>query len=164
MKKYLFALIAFSFLACASCQQKIDTEKEMKALADANLEVWNKGNLSLFDEILSPEIVLHHNDSEDLTGIEAYKEWVSSTRTGFPDFNVTFDEIIIKGEYLVVRWTASGTNTGPFLGLPPTGKKVNFSGAIITHVVDGKAIESWQYYNLAEMLTQLGYTISPPEE
>ena len=163
MRKYLIVLIALSLLTAVSCQEKIDIEKEMKALADANLEVWNKGNLSLFDEILSPEIVLHHNDSEDFIGIEANKEWVSSTRTGFPDFNVTFDEIIIKGEYLVVRWTASGTNTGPFLSLPPTGKKVNFSGIIITHVVDGKAIESWQYYNVAEMLTQLGYTILPPE-
>jgi len=164
MNKYLLLLIAFSFLAGASCQQKTDTEKEMKALTDANLEVWNKGRLSLFDEILSPEIVLHHNDSEEIIGIEAYKEWVSSTRTGLPDFYVTFNEIIIKGESLVVRWTASGTNTGPFMGLPPTGKKVNFSGTMITHVVDGKAIESWQYYDGAGMLTQLGYTISPPEQ
>ena len=164
MKKYLFVLFAFSLLIGVSCQEKIDIEKEMKALTDANLEVWNKGNLSLFDEILSPEIVLHRNESEDLIGIEAYKEWVSSTRIGFPDFNVTFDEIIIKGEYLVVRWTTSGTNTGPFLGLPPTGKKVNFSGTIITSVVDGKAIESWQYYDGSSLLIQLGYKISPPEE
>ena len=73
MKKYLFALIAFSFLAGASCQQKNDNEKEMKAHSDANLEVWNTGNVSLFDEILSPEIVLHSNESEDLIGIEANK-------------------------------------------------------------------------------------------
>ena len=164
MKKNLFMLIAFSFLAGASCQQKSDTEKEMKAHSDANLEVWNTGNVSLFDEILSPEIVLHSNESEDLIGIEANKEWVTSTRTGFPDFNVTFDKIINKGEYIAVGWTATGTNTGTFLDLPPTGKKVKFSGAFITYVVDGKQIETWQHYDGSSLLTQLGYTISPPEE
>ena len=164
MKKYLLLLIAFSFLAGASCQQKSDTEEEMKAILDANREVWNTGNVSLFDEILSPEIVLHANESEDLIGVEANKEWVTSTRTGFPDFNVTFDKIIIMGEYGAVGWTSTGTNTGPFIGFPPTGKKVKFSGAFITHVVDGKVIEIWQHYDGSSLLTQLGYTISPPEE
>ena len=164
MKKYLLLLIAFSFFAGASCQQKSDTEEEMKAILDANQEVWNTGNVSLFNEIFSPEIVLHSNESEDLIGIEANKEWVTSSRTGFPDFNVTFDKIIIKGEYGAVGWTATGTNTGPFLDLPPTGKKVKFSGAFITHSVDGKAIETWQHYDGSSLLTQLGYTITPPEE
>ena len=164
MKKYLFTLIAFSFLAGASCQQKSDNEKELKAHADANLEVWNTGNLSLFDEILSPEIVTHNADVEDLIGIEAVKGWVTSTRTGFPDVNVTFDELIVKGEYFVWRWTFTGTHTGPFYDMPPTGKKVKISGAFIVHVVDGKEIESWQYYNQLAMLTQLGYTITPPVE
>ena len=164
MKKYLFTLIAISLMAGASCQQKTDSDKEMKVIADKTSEVWNTGNVSLFDEIFSPEIVLHSNESEDLIGIEANKAWVTSTRTGFPDFNVTFDKIIIKGEYTAVGWTATGTNTGPFLDLPPTGKKVKFSGAFISHVVDGKAIEIWQHYDGSSLLTQLGYTISPPEE
>ena len=164
MKKYLFALIAFSFLVGASCQQKIDNEKEMKAHSDAQLEVWNTGNLSLYDEILSPEVVLHNADGEDLIGIEAVKGWVTSTRTGFPDVNLTFDELIIKGEYLVVRWTFTGTNTGPFADLPPTGKKVKITGTYISHVVDGKEIEVWQQYNQLAMFTQLGYTLTPPVE
>jgi steroid delta-isomerase-like uncharacterized protein len=164
MKKYLLLLIVFSFFAGASCQQKSDTEEEMKALLDANLKVWNTGNVSLFDKILSPEVVLHPNESENLIGIEANKEWVTSTRTGFPDFKVTFDKIIIKGEYAAVGWTSTGTNTGTFLGLPPTGKKVNFSGAFIMHAVNGKAIEIWQHWDGSSLLIQLGYIISPPEE
>jgi steroid delta-isomerase-like uncharacterized protein len=165
MKKYLFTLIAFSFLAGASCQQKIDNEKEMKVMADKSLEVWNTGNLSLFDEILSPDYVYHQVDiSEDVVGIEANKELVASFRTAFPDLNVTFDELIFNGDNGVMRWTVTGTNTGPYGGLPPTGKKVKYSGVAISHVVDGKSVETWQYYNQAALLIQLGYTISPPEE
>jgi len=43
MKKYLFALIAFSFMASASCQQKIDVAKEKEAIKNVikeEIECW----------------------------------------------------------------------------------------------------------------------------
>ena len=164
MKKYLFTLIAFSLLAGASCQQKIDNEKERIAQADKYVVAWNEGNLSLFDEVLSPECVRHHVDiSEDIIGIEAIKGYVTSVRTSFPDFNVTLDELIIAEDHTIGRWTVTGTNTGPLGDLPPTGKKVKYSGVEVARIVDGKIIESWIYFNQAAMLTQLGYTITPPE-
>lgn len=166
MKKYLFTLIAFSLLACASCQSTLDNEKEMKTLFTNDLKVWNGGELSLLDNILSPDYVRHIVDiSEDIIGIEAYKEDVTAYRTRFPDFTVNADEIIIKGNIIVGRWTATGSDTGPSTdGLPPTGNKIKFSGAAIMHVVNGKISEVWMYYNMAAILPQLNYTITPPEE
>ncbi|MCK5136120.1 MAG: ester cyclase [Bacteroidales bacterium] len=165
MRKYLFALIAFSLLASASCQQKIDNEKERIVHADQYVEAWNEGNLSLLDEVLSPECVRHYVDiSEDIIGIEAIKEYITSLRTGFPDFNVTLDELIIAEDHTIGRWTITGTNTGPMGDSPPTGKKVKYSGVEVSRVVDGKTIESWVFFNQAVLLTQLGYTITPPEE
>ncbi|MCK5068286.1 MAG: ester cyclase [Bacteroidales bacterium] len=165
MKKYLFALIAFSFLAGACCQDKIDNEKERIAMADKYVKAWNEGNLSLFDEVLSTECVRHHVDfSEDLIGIEAIKEYVTSIWTGFPDFNVTVDELIIAEDHTIARWTVTGTNTGPSGDSPPTGKKVKYSGVEVARVVDGKTIETWIYTNRAALLTQLGYIITPPEQ
>jgi steroid delta-isomerase-like uncharacterized protein len=164
MKKYLFVLIAFSFLVGASCQQKIDNEKERIALGDKYVKAWNEDNLSLFDEVLSPECVRHHvGISEDIIGIEAIKEYVTYMRTGFPDFNVTLDELIIAEDHSIGKWTVTGTNTGPLGDLPPTGKKVKYSGIEVTRIVDGKIIESWLYYNQAALFIQLGYTITPPE-
>lgn len=164
MKKYLLLLIAFSLLTSVSCQERTDSDKEMKALAEKEIKVWNGGPLSLFDEILSPEYVMHGVDSKDIIGIEAYKANVTSTRTSFPDFNVAVDDLIIKGDKLVMRWTITGTNTGPFGELPPTGKKMSVSGVTIGHFVDGKAREAWMFYNEVLSLSQLGFTITPPEE
>lgn len=166
MTKYLFTLIAFSLLAGASCQGTFDNEEEMKTLWTSDLEVWNGGDLSLLDNILSPDYVRHVVDiSEDIIGIEAYKESITAERTRFPDFTVNTDELIIKGDIIVGRWTATGSDTGPSSdGLPPTGNKIKFSGAAIMHVVDGKISETWIYYNMAAILPQLNYTITPPEE
>ena len=165
MKKIIFSILALSLIAVSSsCQEKTNNEEEMKSRIDKYLEIWNDGNLSLCDELLSPENVRHTVDrQEDIIGIEAFNEYVTSFRTGFPDINVTLDELIIKGDKLVGRWTFTGTNTGPFGELPPTGKKVKFSGVEVGHWADGKVIEQWQFYNQAAVLTQLGYTITPPE-
>ena len=165
MKKIIFPILALSLITSTiCCQEKIDDEKEMKALADKYLELWNEGNLSLCDEILSPEIVRHTVDIyEDIIGIEAFKEHVTLQWTTFSDFNVTLDELIIKGDNMVGRWTVTGTNTGPYGELPPTGKKVKFSGVEVSHIVDGKVVEHWVYYNQAAVFTQLGFSITPPE-
>jgi len=129
----------------------------MKALANTDLKVWNKGDLELYDKILSPKIIRHEVDiKEDIIGIEANKENVTFNRTAFPDFKVTFNDLIIKGEKVVVRWIAKGTNTGPFGKLPPTGKKIKISGVTISHIVKKKVKEQWVFYNQAEVLTQLG--------
>jgi len=164
MKKYFIVLIAFSFLAGASCQQKTDDKAERIAMAKKYVQAWNEGNLSLLDEVLTPECVRHHVDiSEDIIGIEAIKGYVTYMRTGFPDFNVTLDELIIAEDYSIGRWIVTGTNTGPIGDSPPTGKKVKYSGIEVARIVDGKTVESWIYYNQAALFIQLGYTITPPE-
>jgi steroid delta-isomerase-like uncharacterized protein len=164
MKKYVLVFIAFSFFAYASCQQKNDIEKERIATAEKYVKAWNTGDLSLFDEVLSSECVRHHVDMNmDLKGAEAIKQYAASIRAGFPDFNVTLDELIIAENHTIGRWTVTGTNTGPMGDSPPTGNKVKYSGVEVSRIVDEKVVESWIYFNQAAQLTQLGYTITPPE-
>lgn len=126
------------------------------------LEIWNTGKLELVNEVFSPDIVLHIVDvSEDVVGTDAIKEYVTSVRTSYPDFNVTFDEQIKSGDTFTYRWTITGTNTGPGES-PPTGKKMKVSGVSIFKVAEGKIVEEWMYYNQAAIFTQLGFTITPP--
>jgi steroid delta-isomerase-like uncharacterized protein len=164
MKKYLVVFLAFSFFAYASCQQKTDIEKERIDKAEKYVKAWNTGDLSLIDEVLSPECVRHHVDMNmDFNGIEAIKQYVASIRVSFPDFNVTLDELIVAENHSIGRWTVTGTNTGPMGDSPPTGNKVKYSGVEVSRIVDEKVVESWIYFNQAAQLTQLGYTITPPK-
>lgn len=75
--------------------------------------------------------------------------------------------MIVKGDRIVVLWTFSGTNTAPFrtpLGaVPATGNKVQFSGVAIDRVDEGKIVEEWVYYNVLQVLQQLGFTLNPPQ-
>lgn len=150
-----------------SGQQKskeIITEEETKALVEGILKIWNEGNMALVEEHCDPNFVVHHcGFPEDLVGLDAFKGWITSTRTSFPDFTITFDEMIVKGDKITLRWTVTGTNTGPLGDLPPTGKKTRISGLSLVRVADKKVAEEWIYYNLLDMYQQLGFTIVPPQ-
>lgn len=176
MNKSLFKFIkilpaVFLLLFSFSCQKQVEegiTEVEAQEIADHVLEIWNVGNLDLVDHTYAPDYVRHYVDIyPDIEGIDAYKKWITDTRTTFPDFNVTItDEPIIQGEMIVSRFVFTGTHTGPLNSpagtLPPTGKKVRASGVTINHVIDGKIVEEWLYFNQASTLQQLGFTLVPP--
>lgn len=155
------------------CQQQPQedvglTEEEAKVLADKVLEIWNEGNLALIEEIFSPETVVHTSSiPEDLVGFEGVSSWVTNTRTAFPDFHMTFDEIIIKGDKLVTRWSSTGTHTGVFQmpsgELPPTNMPIKVTGLAIDKIENGKFVYELVIFNVLEMLQQLGFTVMPPQ-
>jgi steroid delta-isomerase-like uncharacterized protein len=98
---------------------------------------------------------------EDIVGLEKLKNYLKNFFNAFPDLNVTVDETIREGNKLVQRWTLTGTNTGSMAEMPPTCKKVQLSGVSIIHMVNGKATEIWDFYDVLDMYQQLGFTLVP---
>lgn len=86
--------------------------------------------------------------------IELYKQFA----TGFPDFKVAINEMAPVGNNrYVLCTTVTGTNTGEFMGIPPTGKAIHFDDADLVEVnAEGKAI-SHAVTNVGEPLRQIGY-------
>ena len=149
LKKVFLVMITITvayFFAAPQQTAFAQSEKEIKAKVEESLNIWNKGDLSLVDKLYSPDIIRHNVDiNDDIVGAKAFKEYVTSLRTAYPDFNVKFEELIIKDLTGVVRWTITGTNTGPLGDLPATGKKMKISGVTIWKYVDGKVAEEWVY-------------------
>ena len=63
---------------------------------------------------------------------------------------------------MVCRYTYTGTQTGPDKNYPATGKGVTLPGVSIYKVVNGKIAEIWRYFDMADWMKQLGFTITPP--
>ncbi|MCG6948980.1 MAG: ester cyclase [Acidobacteria bacterium] len=148
-------------IAIGCCPSTQAPEVEIPPM-DPYLAIWNNGDLGLVDELYAPDFVWHVVDiGEDVVGTAAFKELVTDFRTAFPDFHVTFDEVLVAGDKTVIRWTMTGTNTGPLQGLPPSGQPVQLQGVAISRAVDGKTTEVWQYYNQLSMFQQMGYTLTP---
>ena len=63
---------------------------------------------------------------------------------------------VAEDDKVVTRWSATGTHTGDFAGVPATGRPVAVSGIHIHRVRHGRLIEHWEELNLLGLLRQLG--------
>jgi steroid delta-isomerase-like uncharacterized protein len=83
------------------------------------------------------------------------KERIAATRDAFPDFETRIDGILSDGPRGVVLWTASGTHRGPLLGMPPTGRRLEWSG-MTWFVCDGERLaEEWELFDRTAVVEQL---------
>lgn len=120
-----------------------------------NEEVWNKGNMSVADELLSPKIKTLEPVMGELDGIEGAKRHIQVFRAAFPDLKITIDDIGAVGDKVFVRWTATGTQKGSLMGLPPTNRKGVIKGITLNRLENGKVVESfyaWDVYKLLELI------------
>jgi steroid delta-isomerase-like uncharacterized protein len=128
-----------------------------------HLDIFQHGNLAVADEIIAPDFVIHAPGlpPEAQRGPEGVKHYATLLRTGYPDLQVTHEETLPAGDKVVIRWIASGTQTGALMGIPPTGKRMLVSGIDIFRLADGKLVELWQNWDQLGMLQQLGVVPTP---
>ena len=144
---------------------KATSETKMKAMIEQAVKIWNQGELALVDKLYAPEYVGYHTDIGDkLVGLNRLKQHVASMRVAYPDLTVKIDELLIKDDMSVTRWTFTGTNEGAIGEMPATGKRVQVSGVTIGRFFSGKITKEWAYWNNATVLDQLGYIFVPPAQ
>lgn len=138
--------------------------EENKALVHCFIEeIVNKGNMAVADEIFAEDFVLHiGRGTFSNQGPEVPKKVFTILRTGFPDLNLTIDDMISEGDKIAVRFSGNGTHKGEFMGVPPTGKKVFFSVIDIFRFVGGKIAEVWSILDMLDVWEQISaQAISP---
>ena len=122
-------------------------------------ELFNKGNLSIADEIISPNYV-YHSPAGEYKGPEGVKQMVQAWRDAFPDGRFVIDDMVGEGDKVAVRYTMTGTHKGDYMGIPPTGKHVNITAAFFYSFENGKEVEALPFSDSLSLFQQLG--ISPP--
>jgi steroid delta-isomerase-like uncharacterized protein len=123
-------------------------------------EVFNQGKVEVLDEICSPDHVSHDPaEPEDVRGIEALKERVHKYRTAMPNLHVELEDIFATEDRCATRWTVRGTNDGELEGMPATHRKIEITGNSIDRFdADGKIVETWDNWDNAGFMQQLGIT------
>jgi steroid delta-isomerase-like uncharacterized protein len=120
-------------------------------------EVWNKGNLSVADELFASTYEHHDASSPDFgRGPESEKKRATLYRTAFPDFRLTVEDIIAEGETVMTRWSCRGTHKGDLSGIAPTGKQFTISGITVGRLANGKIAESYVNWDALGLMQQLG--------
>ncbi|MDQ3980015.1 MAG: ester cyclase [Actinomycetota bacterium] len=124
-------------------------------------EVVNRGKIELVDDLFDPDFqTITQQGTFDREG---FKDYVRMWLTGFPDAHCQVDDLIVEGDR--VAWTvrATGTHTGEFMGIPPTGKAIDFESFNIGEMRNGRAYRHKVLQDTLTMLQQLG-VIPPPTQ
>lgn len=121
------------------------------------IEGLNRGDVSPADRVFAPECVIHINGSPDPNlSVDGFKQMMLVLLAAFPDLRLTIDDQIAAGDKVATRWSAEGTNSGPFGTVPATGRRVRVTGLILDRVAGGKVVERWEQWDQMGMMQQLG--------
>ncbi len=118
-------------------------------------EVFQDGHLQAVDELVSEDFVPHTwpSTGDERGDLKRAMERVSRALT---DVAFSIDDLIAEGDEVVARLTASATQTGELMGMPPTGKHYTIAEIHIFRIGDGLIVEHWHQFDQLGMMRQLG--------
>jgi steroid delta-isomerase-like uncharacterized protein len=120
-------------------------------------EVFNHGRLDLIDELVAEDAIEHEalpiSTGEMRIDLRA---WITELRRAFPDYHIEVEQLIGEGDRVVALERVTGTNSGPLLGIPPTGRTFCIDAIDVVRVDGGKVVEHWGLSDGTTMVRQLG--------
>jgi predicted ester cyclase len=121
-------------------------------------EAYNRGNLSVVDEVCSSDFVCNVPGAPGpLIGPAGLKGLIAGFRTAFPDLHLQVEDSFGEGGRVAQRSVVTGTHQGMYAGrFPPTGKHAKFDTIFICRVAGDKLAEEWIHQDTLGMLQQLG--------
>jgi steroid delta-isomerase-like uncharacterized protein len=134
------------------------TTVDAGARAREAFEMLNRRDLSRADEVWGPDTVDHFLPVGAFQGTEAIRGYFEGMFAAVPDFEIEVEDVLAQDNRAVVQWRVTGTFTGaPFLGIEPTGKRIDMRGVdVIEFDDDGRIAHNTIYYDGAEFARQIG--------
>jgi predicted ester cyclase len=123
----------------------------------------NGGDLSIADKHLTAGFRNHGSHDDSLTGPDAFKLTITKQRSGFSEVRYEILDFLSMGERACVRWVMHGVHTGEFIGIPPTGKRIEHHAILIVRFEGDKIAERWGIVDNFGLMRQLrGGPPGPP--
>jgi predicted ester cyclase len=110
----------------------MSVEENKRLVTRVVTEVINGGDLDVVAELYAPGIA------------EVAREWVAPFREAFPDVRMETVALVGEGDTVVGQFRCSGTQTGPWMGRPPTGRAFRDVHEVYWFTVrDGRIVDWW---------------------
>ena len=170
-RKWLLVFFLFAFAGLVACKNE-DKEKGSTTVTEKmddtqakNIEktksfypLFEKGDWAAIEQIIDPSFTDHGpmipegaNSNRD-----SLMKYLKMTKEGYPDLKFEVLHTAADGDMVFVHYRFTGTNTGPFMGMPATNKKIDYTGVDLLRIKDGKAVEHWDYADNVTYMKQMG--------
>lgn len=111
-------------------------------------DVVNGGDLEAIDELVADGYTYRGPGGYELTGPTGFRRFIAALHEIFEGLTVTVHEYIVDDGHVLSRWTGRAT-------FRENGRPVEWQGATITHVADGKMVDDWEYWDRLELAEQV---------
>ena len=123
----------------------------------------NAEDIAGFGDLVADDFVEHQGVTDLPPTKEGTLEFFRALLAAFPDWRMTVEDLIASGDKAVARVTVTGTHKGEFIGVPPTGTRVDVQLIDIMRF-DGAGLvgEHWGVADMLSLLQQLGVVPAGP--
>jgi len=165
MRRFVFFPLMATLVVVAGCTMDPDDELvKNKEVVKRFIEISNDANWDQLSDVVAGDFRRHSaaTAGEPVRSLEEFIALQRGFMTTFPDQHVRLDQIIAESDYVAIRATYTGTQSGPMGDFPASGNKVDGPFIAFFRIESGKIVELWVEWDNVDMLTQLG--IFPPPE
>jgi ketosteroid isomerase-like protein len=146
----------FAQLRAGVAAEVTDAVETLTGRPPRSLAAFNKGVVRrVFEEVIpagdrdgmralmAPDFLDHDPLPGQPSGAEAGPYVVDTMHGAHPDLRFAIDDLVAEGDRVTIRWTLRGTQTGPLLGRPPSGRPVELKAIVIFRLAAGRLAERW---------------------
>ncbi len=163
MSRIVTLVLAAALLAGCNGGKMAQIEQKNKEIAKNGYAQMAAKNMDAFIKLLTPNFVDHNPEPGQKPGVEGVREAFDHMFAAFPDMTIQVDQLVAEGDLVTAKVTMTGTQDGPFHGMPASGKQFRIEGFDMLRLVDGKVSERWGVFDNLSMMMQLGAIPSPEE-
>jgi predicted ester cyclase len=129
--------------------------EENKTIIRRVYDLCTQKDLSALFELYDPGYIEHTSEGD--TSLEQLKQFTPVFFAAFPDISFIVEDMVAEGDKVAYRVTVRGTHTGrQFMGITPTGNKIEMRNTSIKRIANGRLAESWGTLDNLSMMRQLG--------
>jgi predicted ester cyclase len=115
----------------------------------------NCGEIDRVEEFVRPDFENHTARPGSPPGPDGVSAGLAAFRAGFPDHDAEVVHMVAEGDLVATYKTFTGTHTGEFLGISPTGRRVTIRVMDVVRYRDGRIAEHWSVVDLAGARAQI---------
>ncbi|MEO8571752.1 MAG: ester cyclase [Chloroflexota bacterium] len=129
-------------------------------LKDLTRRTWEQmlpaGDVDALIAVIDPDCINHDTPPGAAQGREGIRDTIAMLQAAFSDQHYEVHHVIEEGDMVVIHATLHARHTGPFMGIPPTGREIAFRSIHLVRYRDGREVETWAIQDRLGLRQQLG--------
>jgi steroid delta-isomerase-like uncharacterized protein len=133
----------------------LTTDQRIEVARDFVNRVFNAQDPERAREFFTDDITFHALTVGTLSGVDTVVPVLAGFIGSLSSMRAEVQDVIASGDLVALRQVVKGTHTGNLLGMPGTGKDIQWDAVDIYRITDdGKISEQWAFEDFAAILSQ----------